>query len=235
MSGTGARSTTDAGAPAAPASPSPRLSALVASSLALAAVSALFSVTSPPGLGPIGPFVAGVLAFLGYRRVAASRGALRGPGLARAAMTAALLLLVHQAWLVVAGADVGAARVEIRRRLEEVETVLRSGTAENAWDLLAEEGRSGEDRETWVRGLRAAQARLGALRAMGELVEGGGDAGRATEEFRANPDGVATFRLAFAPEFERGRGRLETVIVVRKREGRVGASLVSLRLAPTPP
>ena len=60
-------------------------SPLLVASLALSAVSLLL-----PDIGPLGPLVAGVLAFLGYRKVVRSKGTVRGPGLAKVAMTKGL-------------------------------------------------------------------------------------------------------------------------------------------------
>lgn len=183
-------------------------------------------MVAPPGLGPLGPLAAGVLAVLGHRAV--RRGRASGPLLARAAMTAALLLMVHQAWAAWVGAPVAAARAAIAARISEVDAALRTGTAESAWDLLE----PGTDHDRFVADLRAAMAELGALSDLGEPRAAGGDWESATASFRDGDRAEARFGLAFDAEFTLGPGVVSLDLVVLREGRRVSASLAGLSVTP---
>jgi hypothetical protein len=198
-------------------------------SLALTAASAAL----PTAFGPLGPVVAGFLAFFGHRRVRASGGTLRGPVLAKVAMTAALLLLLFQAWFMVRNGPAAAAEVRVQAHTARVESVLRAGTPEGAWDLLAEEAKGKLDRAAFVESLRAAMARLGALESLGPPKEAGGD----WERSRTFLEGEASeLRLgyAFDSKFQRGPGTVALTVLVRRRGRAVTVDLVALGVEPTP-
>lgn len=212
-------------APAAPAAPRPSRFLLL--SLGVSALSALawsrFEI--------VGPFVAGILAFLGYRDVRLSRGALRGPGLARAAMSAALVLLVLQGWTWVGTAHRRVAMRTVRETKEAVEANLRSGTPEGAWELLRPGARARADRGAFVEGLRESLRPLGRLRTFTMMRFDGGD----WERFPAL-DGAEgadlLLPLSFDAEFERGTGRVEIGVRCRRLEGGREGGLETLRVFP---
>jgi len=211
----------------APVPDAPRPCSLLVVSLALTALSVLL----PTAFGPLGPIVAGVLAFLGDRRVKASGGALRGPVLAKVAMTAALLLLAGQAWFVIRNAPSAAAEVRVQAQTARVEAVLRAGTAEGAWDLLSPEARAAGDRGAFVDGMRAAMARLGALESLGVPRESGGDWERSGTFLEGD---AADLRLgyAFDAKFQRGQGTVAATVLVRRRGREVTVDLVALSVVP---
>lgn len=220
MSGAGAPGTPPAGAKAP-------LSPLLVASVALSGVSLFL----PTAFGPLGPLVAGVLAFLGHRRVVLSKGALRGPGLAKVAMTLALALFLLQAWAVVRGAAAAAAWTGIRAHLAAVEDVLRDGSPEGAYGLLSEEARARTDRVPWVRGLGDAMERLGPLVRLGEARETGGDWER-TATFGEGDAADLLLFLTFDGSFQRGRGRVEVEVRARRAGREVSTGLESLRVSP---
>ena len=216
--------------PPAPPAPGARpIAPLLVASLVLSAVSLLL----PDAFGPIGPLVAGVLAFLGYRKVAASKGALRGPGIAKVAMTLALALLVLHAWAMVRNAAVAAAWNGIRGHLARVEEVLRTGTPEGAYALLSEEARGESGREAWVSGLRDALQRLGPLERLGEAREEGGD-WPDTASFGDGETADLRLPLSFDAAFRNGPGRVEVEVRARRTGREVRTSLESLRVLPGP-
>jgi len=202
------------------------LSPLLVASLVLSAVSLLL-----PDVGPLGPLVAGVLAFLGHRQVARSKGAVRGPALAKAAMTAALVLFALHAWAVVRGAAAAAAWTGIRAHLAAVEGVLRDGTAEGAYGLLSEEARARTDRVAWVKDLGGAMERLGPIVRLGEPEETGGDWDR-TATFGEGDSADLRLSLAFDAEFRDGRGRVEIEVRATRAGREVSTGLESLRVSP---
>ena len=210
--------------PAAPAKP--RAHPLLVVSLVLSAVS-----LAVPGLGPIGPFAAGVLAFLGYRKVRAAPERFRGPGLARVAMTLALALVLLQAWVAVRHAGSAAAWAAIRRDIGRVDENLRSGTPEGAWDLFGpvEQGRS--DRKQFVWSIRAATGTLGPLLRLGEPAEAGGDWFR-TGEFDDGEEAEFRFPMTFDAWFRNGRGRVDVEVLVRRRGREVSSEITSLTVTP---
>lgn len=212
---------------AAPAAAKPPASPLLVASLAVSAL----SLALPAALGPVGPLVAGVLAFLGWRGVARSGGALRGPGLAKAAMTIALVLFLVQAWAVVRGAASAAAWAGIRARLAAVEETLRTGTAEGAWELLSPETRARTERTAWIGDLRDSLAALGPLVRLGEAREEGGDWAR-TAEFGSGDAAELRLPVSFDAEFRGGRGRIEAEFSARRRGREVSTGIESLRVVP---
>lgn len=205
----------------------PRPSGLLVASLALTAV----SVTLPTAFGPLGPLAAGVLAFLGDRRVKASGGALRGPVLAKVAMTAALLVLVAQAWFMIWNAPSAEAEIGIQAQTARVEAVLRSGTPEGAFDLLSPGAQAASDRKAFVESIRSALARLGALRSLGKPRNAGGDWDR-SGTFLQGDSCDLRLGYAFDAEFERGKGTVAVEVLVRRRGRGVSVDLASLRLDP---
>jgi hypothetical protein len=215
------------GAPAAPAR-APASPFLVAS----LAVSAL-SLALPAAFGPIGPLAAGVLAFVGHRAVRKSGGALRGPGLAKIAMTIALALFLLQAWAVVRGAASAAAWAGIRARLAAVEETLRTGTAEGAYELLSPEARAATERAPWTAATRDALAALGPLVSLGEPRSEGGDWER-TGEFGEGESADLRLPVAFDAEFRGGRGRVELEFSARRRGPEVTTGRESRRGGPAP-
>jgi hypothetical protein len=198
-------------------------------SLGLSAI----SLGLPDRFGLLGPLAAGVLAFLGYRRVRASGGRLRGPLLAKVAMSAALLLFVAVAWVVVRRAPEAAAAARLQAQSARVEALLRTGTPEGAWELLSPEGRTGADRAAFVRAFREAMLRLGPLDSLGPPLQGGGWEGMAGYREGASAD----LRLgwAFDARFARGPGRVEIEVRLRREGSAVSADLVGLRLLPRGP
>ncbi|MCK6478650.1 MAG: hypothetical protein L6R43_00455 [Planctomycetes bacterium] len=213
----------------APAAEAPRTSGLLVASLAISGMTLLL----PGAMGPVGPFVAGVLAFLGHRRVRASGGALRGPRIALAAMTLALGLLVLQSWVMVRTAPVAAAWARIRGQIGRVDACLRTGTAEGAWDLLDPAARGALDRAAFVRDLRAAMERLGPLESLGTAREEGGD-WEATPAFREGERAELRLGMAIPARFRGGEGVVRLEVLVR-REGRVVEGVLTrLAVAPGP-
>jgi hypothetical protein len=208
----------------APAAP-PRASGWLVASLLLTGV----SVTGL--LGPLGPFAAGVLALLGHRQARASGGAVRGPRLALAAMTAALAVLALQAWTVVRTAPAGAAWARIRERALLVDGNLRRGTPEGAWELLSEEARAAGGREAFVADLSAALAALGPLESLGDAREAGGEWDR-TASFGEDAGADLRLGIAFDARFARGPGRVELTVRVRRAGRAVEGSLEALRVVP---
>ncbi len=213
-------------APAAAPAP-PRVSGLLLSSLVLSGISLLV----PSGLGPVGPLVAGVLAFLGYRAVRGSGGGLRGPLLARVAMTAALLLFAFMAWQMVRHAAAARAMGEIRGQVRRVEEVLRNGTAEGAWDLLGSGAKASGDRAAFVKALRAAMLRLGPLDSLGDAEQAGGDWDR-TGSFEEGDREVLRLPMDLDGRFRQGRGRIRVEVVVRREGQAVASEIAALRVEP---
>lgn len=211
-------------APGTAAGP-PRISLLLLGSLAVSAL----ALALPARVGPLGPLVAGFLAFLGYRRIASSGGRLRGPGLARVAMTAALGVLVFQGWTMVRTAPSAAALAEIRGQVARVERELRAGTPEGAFGLLDEGVRREADRAAWVGRMAGAMGRLGALESVRASREAGGDWDR-TAGFLDDPAAVLRLRLAVEGTFARGPGTVHLEVVVRRSGSRVTSALTSLSL-----
>lgn len=203
----------------------PRPCSLLVVSLALTAASAAL----PTAFGPLGPVVAGFLAFFGHRRVRASGGTLRGPVLAKVAMTAALLLLLFQAWFMVRNGPAAAAEVRVQAVTSRVDSVLRAGTPEGAWDLLAHDAR--KDRAAFVDSLRAAMGRLGALESLGPPREAGGDWER-SRTFLEGESAEIRLGYAFDSKFQRGDGTVALTVLVRRRGREVSADLVALDVAP---
>ncbi len=210
-----------------PAAEPPRPCSLLVVSLALTGV----SVALPTAFGPVGPFAAGVLAFLGHRRVRASGGTLRGPVLAKVAMTAALLLLAAQGWFLIRNAPAAAAEVRVQAQTARVESVLRAGTPEGAWDLLAPEARAAADRAAFVDSMRTAMARLGALESLGLPREAGGDWER-SRTFLEGESADLRLGYAFDAKFQRGKGTVALTVLVRRRGRTVTADLVALSVDP---
>jgi hypothetical protein len=196
-------------------------------SLTLSAVSLLL----PQAFGPIGPVVAGVLAFLGHRRVRTSGGTLRGPVLAKVAMTAALLLLAAQGWFMVRNAPAAAAEVRVQAQTARVEAVLRAGTPEGSWDLLSPEAQAGSDRTAFVDSMRAAMARLGALETLGLPREAGGD-WENSRNFLEGESADLRLGYAFEAKFQRGTGTVALSVLIRRRGREVAADLVALSVKP---
>lgn len=217
----------DAPAPGQGGEVRPRVCPLLGVSILLSGLSLLI----PDRVGPLGPLAAGVLAFLGYRRVRASEGMLRSVGLARIAMTTALAIFVLHAWGMVRHAATGAAWNAIRGHLQAVEENLRTGTPEGAWDLLSPEGQARAERGPWVRELREALAVLGPLERLGEARALGGDWER-TLVFEEGGEADLRLPLAFRPTFRGGAGSLHLEILVHRRGRRVTAELTELRVAP---
>jgi hypothetical protein len=223
---------TDALPPAAAAPAPARPSGLLLASLALSGLSIL-ALARPPGLGPGAPFVAGLLAFLGDRAVRTSGGAVRGPRLARVAMTLALALFVHQGWMMIRHAPTAAARAAVAERIAAGLEALRSGTPESAWELLGDDARRGADRERFVAGLRAALADLGPLADPGAPEEAGDGWGSGTASFLEGASARRTLRVAYpAARFARGTGRIEIAVEARRDGRRVGAELLSIAVEP---
>jgi hypothetical protein len=206
----------------------PRPCSLLVASLTLTAV----SLALPRSFGPLGPLAAGVLAFLGDRRVKASGGTLRGPVLAKVAMTSALLLLVAMAVVMIRNAPAAAAEVRMQAQTARVEGVLRSGTPDGAFDLLSPEARAGADRAAFVESMRAAMARLGSLDSLGPSRAAGGDWNRAAAFQEGD---AADLRLAYAFDatFQRGKGTVTVEVLVRRRGSDVTADILSLRVEPS--
>ena len=211
--------------PAAPAKP--RAHPLLVVSLVLSAV----SFALPPALGPL---AAGVLAVLGYRKVRAAPAEFRGPGLARIAMTLALVVLAVQAWVVVRYAATAAAWGAVNREVERVDANLRTGTAEGAWDLFGpvEQGRS--ERAAFVAYLRGSMGKLGPLERLGEPQEAGGDWFR-TDSFEEGDAAELSLRMAFDAVFRDGRGRVEIEVLVRRRGRVVSSEISALTVDPAGP
>jgi hypothetical protein len=214
-------------APGPSAAEPPRPCSLLVVSLALTAV----SLALPAAFGPLGPVAAGVLAFLGYRRVRASGGRLRGPVLAKVAMTAALVLLAAEAWIFVKHASSAAAEVRIQAATGRVESLLRTGTAEGGWEILAPDARGALDRAAFTESLRDAMGRLGPLESLGPPREAGGDWER-TGTFDEGEEAELRLRYAFDATFRKGPGRIELEVRVRRRGAAVTADLTSLRVDP---
>lgn len=205
----------------------PRTSGLLVASLVLSGISLL------PGfrLGPLGPLAAGVLAFLGYGAVRRSGGTLRGPLLARAAMTGALVALGLVAWSMIRHEATTRAWGEIRSQVARVEENLRRGTAEGAWDLLGPGARAAKDRAPFVKEMRAAMARLGSLDSLGDATPAGGDWDR-TRVFDEGERAELRLPMDFDGRFQLGRGRIRLEVLVR-REGRVvTGEIADLRVEP---
>jgi hypothetical protein len=196
-------------------------------SLTLTAV----SVTLPTAFGPLGPIAAGVLAFLGDRRVKASGGTLRGPVLAKVAMTAAHLVLLAEAWFMIWNAPSAAAEVGVQAQTARVEAVLRSGTPEGAFDLLSPAARAAADRSAFVESIRSALAHLGALRSLGKPRNAGGDWDR-SGTFLQGDSSDLRLGYAFEAEFERGKGTVSVEVLVHRRGREVSVDLSSLGVAP---
>ena len=203
----------------------PRLSRLLVASLALTASSLVLP------LALVGPLVATVLALLGHRRVRKSGGALRSPALALAAMAAALVVFAAQGWVLVRAAPRAAAQIGMQGQTARVEAALRSGTAEGAFDLLSPAARQGTDRAKFVESLRAAFARLGALRSLGDPRERGAGWDR-TGTFLEGDAVDLRLGWAFDAEFERGKGTVTLEVEVRRRGRAVEVDLVSLGVSP---
>lgn len=215
---------------AAPPAPGPRWSPMLVASLAVSGL----SLALPAAFGPLGPLAAGILAFLGYRNVRAAGGAVRGPLLARGAMTLALALLVVQSWAMVRHAPTAAAWASIREHAARVDANLRTGTPEAAWDLLAPEARVEAGRAAFVTGLRDALSRLGPLQDLGATEGNGGDWER-TGTFEEGDSAELRLPMRFDARFERGRGRVEIEVLLRRRGSSVTGALTSLRVAPLDP
>lgn len=199
--------------------------------LVASVVVSLLSLALPAGFGPLGPLAAGILAFLGYRRVRASGGTERGPLLARGAMTLALALLVVQSWAMVRHAPTAAAWASLREHAARVDANLRTGTPEGAWDLLSPEARAGADRAAFVTALRESLARLGPLQDLGETGGKGGDWER-TGTFEDGESADLRLPMRFDARFERGRGRVEIEVRLHRRGKAVTGELASLRVTP---
>lgn len=214
-------------APAAP--PRVPASPLLVASLAVSGL----SLALPTAFGPVGPLAAGVLAFLGHRSVRKSGGRLRGPVLAKVAMTLAIALLLVQMWVVWRGAASAAAWTGIRARLASVEETLRTGTAEGAFELLSPEAQGRTDRAAWVTATGDALGRLGALVSLGEPRAEGGDWER-TGEFGSGDSADLRLPVAFDAEFRGGRGRIDLEFSARRRGREVTTGLEALRVAPAP-
>ena len=212
-------------APAAP--PRVPASPLLVASLAVSGL----SLALPTAFGPVGPLAAGVLAFLGHRSVRKSGGRLRGPVLAKVAMTLALALLLVQIWVVWRGAASAAAWTGIRARLAAVEETLRTGTAEGAFELLSPEAQGRTDRAAWVSATGDALGRLGALVSLGEPRAEGGDWER-TGEFGSGDAADLRLPVAFDAEFRGGRGRIDLEFSARRRGREVTTGLEALRVVP---
>ncbi len=205
----------------------PRIPGLLVASLALSGLTLLL----PGAMGPVGPFLAGVLAFLGHRRVRASGGALRGPRIALGAMTLALLLFALQAWMVVNTAPAAAAFREMRGQVANVDACLRTGTAEGAWDLLDPAARTGLDRAAFTGALREAMTRLGPLETLGAAEEAGGD-WDATAAFPRGERAELRLGLLLRPVFRGGKGIVRLVITVRREGRRVTSGVTALAVEP---
>lgn len=205
----------------------PRTSPLLAGSLVLSAV----SLALPTAFGPVGPLAAGVLAFLGYRKVRASQGAVRGPRLAQAAMTVALLLFVLQAWAMVRHAATTAAWAALGGQATRVDGNLRTGTPEGAFELLSPEAQASTDRAAFVTDLREALSRLGPLETLGEAREAGGDWER-TGSFEDGEEAELRLAIAFDAKFRKGRGRVEVEVLVRRRGRAVTSGITALTVVP---
>ena len=210
-----------------PAAEPARPCSLLVVSLSLTAV----SLALPTAFGPVGPLVAGVLAFLGHRRVRASGGTLRGPVLAKVAMTAALLLLAAQGWFMIRNAPAAAAEIRVQAQTARVEAILRAGTPEGAWEILAPEARPAEGRAAFVDSMRAAMARLGALESLGTPREAGGDWER-SRTFLEGESADLRLGYAFDAKFQRGAGTIALTVLVRRRGRAVTADLVALGVEP---
>ena len=214
------------GAPVPPPAPPPpvrRASGLLVMSIVLSAISLLL-----PGLGPIGPLVAGFLAFVGYRAVRKSGGILRGPGLAAIAMTLSLAVLVLMAVAMIRDYRGMAALRRVADRIAEVDATLRGGTAEGAFDLLAPGARASLDRTVFLSDLRKAMTRLGPLEAMENETHPGGD----WKDLGAL-DGSRTMRLPVEVDarFRGGRGMIRMVFRVSWRDDAAAAELFELAVA----
>jgi hypothetical protein len=208
---------------------------LLLASVALSAVS-LASLLRPPGLGPVAPFVAGVLAFLGDRAARRARGEQGRSLLARVAMTLALALFVHQSWQVVRHEPLARARAAVAGRVEDAATALRTGTPESAWLLLAGDARAPEARDAFLAGLRRAAAEVGPLLLLGAPAPGGSGWGEATAPFLEG-DAARKVLVLEWPEARcaRGAARITMEIEARREGRRVWAELRRLEVEPLPP
>jgi hypothetical protein len=178
-----------------------------------------------------GPLAAGVLAFLGYRGVRSSKGSLRGPGLARIAMSLALVLLVLHAWIRVETSYRRAGMRRVQEACTAVEENLRSGTPEGAYDLLSPAARAKTDRAGFVSGQRDALRALGALKAPTVMRWEGGDWER-FPDLDAGESVDLRLPITIEAEFDRGGGRVEIEVLVRRRGREVEGGLEVLRLKP---
>jgi hypothetical protein len=208
----------------------PRFSGAVLASLLLV-VFCIVGLARPPGLGPVGPLGAGILAFLGYRNIRASSGALRGAGLARIAMTASLVLLIGQFWFMWQAAPTSQAWGSIRSKVAAVDTALKSGTAESAWALLGEEAQGGLDRDAWLKAHRGATAELGGLRDLGDPGEQGGDWSR-TGSFADGPQASLQLPMEFDATFANGDGTVLLEFLVQRNGRVVTVDLIRLDIEP---
>jgi len=199
--------------------------------LVASVVVSLLSLALPAAFGPLGPLAAGILAFLGHRRVRASGGLERSPLLAQAAMTLALVLLVVQSWAMMRHAPTAAAWASLREHAARVDANLRTGTPEGAWELLSPEARAGADRAAFVTGLREALVRLGPLQDLGETGGEGGDWER-TGSFEEGEKADLRLPMRFDARFERGRGRVEIEVLLRRRAKSVTGDLTAIRVTP---
>jgi len=210
--------------------PGARVSGLLVASLALCAISLLV----PAGLGPLGPLAAGVLAFAGDRAVRRSGGALRSPGLARVAMTAALAVLLLMAWQMVRTGATRRAQAEMRDQVGRVEALLRGGTAEGAWDLIEEDARAGLDRAAFVGDLRAALLRLGPLESLGDAEKAGSDWDR-TASFEEGDRASLDLPVVLTARFRGGPGRIRLAVRLRREGAAVTGGIRALRVEPGAP
>ena len=78
-------------------------------------------------------------------------------------------------WFMIRNAPAAAAEVRVQAQTARVESLLRSGTPEGAWDLLSPEARAAGDRTAFVDSIRSAMARLGSLESLGPPRKEGGD------------------------------------------------------------
>jgi hypothetical protein len=206
-----------------PPPPVRRRSGLLVTSILLTSLSILL-----PGIGPVGPIVAGFLAFVGYRAVRKSGGVLRGPVLASAAMSLALGALVLMGVAMLRDVRPNAALRRVKARVAEVEATLRTGTAEGAFELLAPDAPAAADRTAFLRGLRETMTRLGPLEAMESESHPGGD-----WKDLGSLDGSRSLRLPvdIDARFRGGKGTIGLEFRVSWRDDAARADLLRLTVA----